>query len=271
MVTQAHEVGDSTLFLPRILCLHGGGTNARIFRMQCRVLEGSLRSAFRLVYAQAPFPAQPGSDVTSVYKKYGPFKAWQRSTLENPEHDAQDAADQIDAALNAAMRADDLRGATGEWVALLGFSQGAKIAASILYSQQVYQQWLRRRAFAWPDFRFALLMAGRGPLVWLTPQMAMPQGLVDAAHPSMSTYEPILAVGSHEHVLRVPTIHVHGLQDPGLELHRKLLNQYCDPRSVSVLEWDGEHRVPIKTKNVNAVVEQVFFVARETGVLSPWS
>lgn len=59
---------DSTLHFPRILCLHGGGTNARIFRMQCRVLERSLSRSFRLVYAEGLFPAQPGSDVIYVYK-----------------------------------------------------------------------------------------------------------------------------------------------------------------------------------------------------------
>jgi len=35
------------------------------------------------------------------------------------------------------MYLDDLKSATGDWVALLGFSQMAKIAASILYTQQL--------------------------------------------------------------------------------------------------------------------------------------
>ena len=48
----------------------------------------------------------------------------------------QDTVDQVSSALTQAMRNDDRQGATGEWVALLGFSQGAKIAASILYAQQ---------------------------------------------------------------------------------------------------------------------------------------
>ncbi|KAH1600297.1 hypothetical protein KXW91_008005 [Aspergillus fumigatus] len=57
----------ATLHLPRLLCLHGGGTNARIFRMQCRVLEKHLGRTFRLVYAQGPFTVvQPGPDVTDM-------------------------------------------------------------------------------------------------------------------------------------------------------------------------------------------------------------
>ena len=39
----------ATLHLPRLLCTHVGGTNARIFRMQCRVLEKHLGHTFRLV------------------------------------------------------------------------------------------------------------------------------------------------------------------------------------------------------------------------------
>lgn len=268
MHAQSYELDKSTLHLPRILCLHGGGTNARIFRMQCRVLEHSLHSTFRLVYAQAPFPAQPGSDVTSVYAKYGPFKAWQHSTPDGPERNAHDTANEINAALTAAMRADDCRNATGDWVALLGFSQGAKIAASILHSQQMYRQRSRQCAVGSQEFRFALLLAGRGPLVWLAPEMVMPPGLVDAACPSIFTDEPVLVSDSDEHVLRTPTIHVHGLKDPGLKLHRRLLKQYCDPHCVTVLEWDGEHRVPIQTRHVNAIIEQIYSVAREIGVLN---
>ncbi|OGM39934.1 monooxygenase [Aspergillus bombycis] len=132
---------DSTLQLPRILCLHGGGTNARIFRMQCRVLERMLRPHFRLVFAEAPLPARPGPDVTSVYKDYGPFKAWLRVRPEDPAQAAGDIVRAIEDSLGAARRADDRQGATGDWVGLLGFSQGAHLAAGILATQQELRRW----------------------------------------------------------------------------------------------------------------------------------
>ena len=271
MVGHAPKVEDSTLYLPRMLCLHGGGTNANIFRIQCRVLERSLRSSFRLVYAQAPFPAQPGSDVTSVYKRYGPFRAWQRSTSDDPDYTPHYIVDQIHLSLTATMHADDQRGATGPWVALMGFSQGAKIAASILYSQQFREKHSMQNTVGWPEFRFALLLAARGPLLWLEPEMAMPPWLVNASRPSVLLDEPVLVDDPEERLLRIPTIHVHGLSDPGLELHRRLLQRYCDPRCAALLEWDGGHRVPIKTRDIDAVVEYVYSVACDTGVLSGWS
>ncbi|KAB8437405.1 hypothetical protein FH972_025083 [Carpinus fangiana] len=257
---------DPTLPLPRIMCLHGGGTNSRIFRLQCRGLERALRSTFRLVYAEAPFPAKPGPDVTAVYKDCGPFKAWLRIWPDDPVQDATDVMTEVHDSIMAAKRHDDARGATGAWVGLLGFSQGAKLAASIIYSQQL--RWQANSDSIWHGYRFAILLAGRGPLVWTHPSKTMPRGLVDAAQPTMMPAEKLETVlNSVEHLLRVPTIHVHGLQDPNIGLHRKLLHRYCDPENATLLEWDGAHRVPIKLKDVNAIVDHVFSVAQEVGVL----
>ena len=270
---------DPTLTLPRILCLHGGGTNARIFRMQCRVLEGTLRSTFRLVYAEAPFPAQPGPDVTSVYKNHGPFKAWLRITSSDATHEPSHVIERINSSIEAAMHADTQAGATGEWIALLGFSQGAKLAASILYAQQVLKQrYVGVDSAIWPNFRFAVLMAGRGPLVWLllenyrhiASNFDICAGLVDVTTPSVGVKEPDIPVDSDAHILRIPTVHIHGLQDPGLRLHRALLNNYFDQELVRVVEWEGAHRVPLKRKDVDAVVQEIYALARATGVLGVW-
>ena len=39
-------------------------------------------------------------------------------------------------------------------------------------------------------------------------------------------------------MLRTPTVHVHGMADPGLHLHRRLLEQYCEEGSATLVEWD---------------------------------
>ncbi|QMW27196.1 hypothetical protein G4B84_002485 [Aspergillus flavus NRRL3357] len=260
------NANDSTLHLPRILCLHGGGTNARIFRMQCRVLERMLHPHFRLVFAEAPLPARPGPDVTSVYKDYGPFKAWLRVRPEDLAQNAHDIVRKIEESLAAARLADDCRGATGDWVGLLGFSQGAHLAVGILATQQE----LRRRGEddkVWPAYRFAVLLAGRGPLRWLRPDLPMPRGFVDAGQCTTGG-EPLVAVDLlQDNRLRTPTVHVHGQTDPGLELHRRLLYQNCDTCMTRLVEWGGNHRVPIKVRDAASVVEQILSVAQQTGVL----
>lgn len=258
---------DTTLNLPRILCLHGGGTNAQIFRMQCRVIERALQPWFRLVYAEASLPAQPGSDVTSVYKNYGPFKAWLQTSSEDRARTASEVVDEIDAEIATAMYLDDLKGATGGWVALLGFSQGAKIAASIVYTQQLSREMTGEKAMMWPDFRFAVLLAGRGPLVWLDRETSPPIGLADAGELSISVIESQPCPGLSSHVLQVPTVHVHGSRDPGLELHRDLYRRHCTRNSTILLEFDQDHRVPIKTREVNALVEAICLMAVKTKIM----
>ena len=255
--TETLSMSDTApLHLPRLLCLHGGGTNARIFRMQCRVLEKQLGHNFRLVYAQGPLTGvEPGPDVTSVYKDFGPFRGWLRDNRAPVVWTSRDIAAGIDAALALAMTADDAAGATGDWVGLLGFSQGAKVAASILYRQQ---------RCGGSSFRFAVLFAGRGPLVWLMPEIPLPPGLVDAATPSTLPAPAWLPQGSDEHILWLPTIHVHGLNDAGLDSHRDLLRDYCHPLQVTLLEWEGDHRMPIKSRDVEVIVQQIHKAAQKT-------
>ncbi|KAI0023986.1 serine hydrolase FSH [Xylariomycetidae sp. FL0641] len=286
-----------TTALPRILCLHGGGTNARIFTAQCRVLSRFLAPHFRLVFAEAPFASAPGPDVLSVYAADGPFKRWLRWLESHTGHPADDGAAvaALDGALGAAMRADP---GTGPWVGLLGFSQGAKLAASLLLRQQQLRLLLPLRAAttnkrtttttgeeevevvvvpgrcdAGVDWKFAVLLAGRAPLVNLAPWVsssssssllsrASQTGLEDGAAPP-----DLMEMAAGRHVVRAPTVHVHGLADPGLHLHRELLEQYCDPEAAVLVEWDGAHRVPLKATDVQPLVDAVLEVARRTGAL----
>lgn len=261
---QTNSLSNSTLPLPRLLCLHGGGTNARIFHSQTRALRAQLQHHFRFCYADAPFLCDsPGPDVTTVYKDFGPFRRWLRWLPTHPAIVTTTAVEEIEAAVEEAMIEDDAKGATGEWVGILGFSQGAKVAGSLLLRQQGRARSGERSK---ARFRFAVLMAGRGPLVSLEPDGRVGPGLGDAAQ-MMGVSSPWKG-GGGEQVLRLPTIHVHGIRDPGLELHRQLLEQYCEEGSARLVEWDGGHRVPIK-KDVAAVIKsQIRDVATEMRVLS---
>lgn len=66
--------------------------------------------------------------------------------------------------------------------------------------------------------------------------------------------------------MRKPTVHVHGMADAGLELHRRLLNEYCEKGTTRLVEWEGAHRIPIKGSDVEPVVRAIWDVAEEAGI-----
>ncbi|RHZ46591.1 uncharacterized protein CDV56_104115 [Aspergillus thermomutatus] len=262
MDARNQEYHQNTLHLPRILCLHGGGSNARIFKTQCRVVSRMLEPYFRLAYAEAPFDSMPGPDVLLVYADYGPFRRW----LPEPEVEDRAAIEAINSSIETAMVEDDRSGATGPWVGLLGFSQGAKLAASLILRQQVRGERLGR-AKAGSDWKFAVLMAGRAPIVNLDPDIFRSSMLSTPSQSDLSGPPELEDLMREEHVLKTPTIHVHGLADPGLRLHRELLENYCSVDSVRVLEWNGAHRVPVKSADVDPLVKEILNLAKEIGAL----
>ncbi|KAL4993162.1 serine hydrolase FSH [Aspergillus recurvatus] len=234
---------EADLHLPRILCLHGGGTNPWIFRTQCRSISASLKGHFRLIFAEAPFIAVPGPDVESVYAEWGPFRSWVRPDTAGrmPVCWGPGSVDveAIDLAISNAIEADDRAGATGRVAGLLGFSQGAKMAACLLFRQQEENARQNKPMDTTPkvEYRFAVLLAGRGPLVALD-------------NPG------------RDDILRLPTIHVHGTRDPGLHLHRELLHHHCAKGSAKLIEWNGNHRVPINARDVMPIVDAILDTAR---------
>jgi len=266
MPTTNGEATDPTLHLPRILCLHGGGVTASAFRIQSRTIISQLKPYFRLVFADGPFLCDAGPGILPVYADYGPFRRWLRWLPEHAAIDRESAVDEIWYQLQLAMEEDDGEGATGEWIGLIGFSQGAKMAASLLFDQQVKEELgvnIGPRQTSW---RFAVLMAGRAPLVSLSEYSSDIKGL---QHPEqISEGFENLDDPNGKCKLKLPTIHVHGLKDGGLHLHRRLLEQYCEPDSATLIEWDGNHRVPIKTNDVRQVVNAILDVAQETGILT---
>ncbi|OQN95840.1 hypothetical protein B0A48_18125 [Cryoendolithus antarcticus] len=242
------------LSLPRILCLHGGGVTAEVFALQARTLIRAL-PAFRLVFADGPFYCPAGPGIVPVYEQHGPFRRWLRWLPEHPEIDDEAATEEVFYAIETCKRDDE---GTGPWVGLMGFSQGAKLSASLLYHQQIR---VEKTGKAETDYKFAVLLAGRSPLVSFSEHSRHP-ALVNAGQVSEGFDYP----HQSPHVLSLPTIHVHGLADGGLHLHRKMLAQYHDPKTSTVVEWDGAHRVPLKKTDVDKIAAEIYRVAREQGV-----
>lgn len=267
------STAPNTKPLPRLLCLHGGGVNAAIFETQSRSLVRHLQHSFRLVWADGPFYCDPHPDIIQVYGSYAPFRRWLRWLPEHAEIGAESCIDELGDALKSAMEDDNRKGGTGEWVGLMGFSQGAKLSASILLEQQsredkaqmdgthVEDSWIGIPNIDW---RFGILLAGRAPLSNLNPVLMKSKALVSTA--DISEGFQFCAAVDDEVILRKPTLHVHGTADPGLHLHQKLLQEYCEDGTTTLLEWDGAHRIPIKSKDVDRVLDAIYDLAEGAGV-----
>ena len=222
--------------------------------MQARSLIKYLPD-FRLVFADGPFFCDPGPGILPVYQDYGPFRRWLRWLPEHPEIDDEAAVEEVMYAIETCKREDEGR---GPWVGLMGFSQGAKLSSSLLYDQQIHME---KEGKADTDYKFAVLLAGRSPLVSFSDYSRGPACVNPGAVSEGFKFE-----GESPHKVRLPTIHVHGTADQGIELHRKMMNQYHDSKAVTLIEWDGTHRVPIKKVDVERITTEIYRVAREQGV-----
>ncbi|KAK3343526.1 serine hydrolase FSH [Lasiosphaeria hispida] len=284
------------LALPRILCLHGGGVNAHIFRLQCRTLLTSPAAAhFRFVFVDGPEPCEAHPAVQAVYGDFGPFYRWLRFEPEHPLTDAGDAAYAILACCRAAMTADP---GTGKWVGVLGFSQGAKVAASLLWlaGRERERGRLGRQAdqegeagktggggkegeeagdvslpvLGTVNFCFGVLLAGSAPPAVLDPEEAAAGNFprhIDDPEGLTAEFKDWPERNEGEHVIRGRTLHVHGLKDPGTWRHRIMLEKYCKEGTTKVVEWDGGHRLPFKSADVGLVADGILEMGRDTGVL----
>jgi hypothetical protein len=209
-----------------------------------------------------------------VFEDFGPYYRWLQPP-HNEELDDNLVIDKIWLQLSTAMDNDAAQGADGPWVGLLGFSQGAKLCISLLFDQQVRVEAARSgdiKALVEPKttWKFGVVMAGSAPPVKFSEYGTGYKCLVNAAEAREGEETvPLLDDAeeeAQEHKLHIPTIHVHGLEDSGLHLHQQLLNQ-MDRDAVTLVEWDGNHRLPIKHVDVEKVVVATMNAARRTGAI----
>ncbi|KAH6608312.1 citrinin biosynthesis oxidoreductase [Trichoderma cornu-damae] len=257
---------SSNLALPRILCLHGAGVNGQVFRIQCRAIIARLKDRFRFVFADAFLEAEAHETVIAVFGEFAPFYRWLSYKPEHLEMDSTTASQKISRQIAEAMERDE---GTGEWVGLLGFSQGGLISSSLLWAQDHIAE-----EDKWPlpevRFRFAVIIASPGPPVHIDRSGTLPKprhlpGAGEVIN-KFTDWPEEGATDDDNHLVTTPTLHVHGLQDPDIQNHRRLYNLYSKEGTAKLLEWDGGHRLPIKTEDVERVTNKMMELAQQTGV-----
>jgi predicted esterase len=249
------------LTLPRILCFHGGGTNADILAIQSRAIIAGLRPYFRFVFVNGPFTATPHEAIAQVYGDMGPFYRWLRWLPEQEIIPDEVAAKTVMDTILTAMRKDH---GTGPWAGTFGFSQGAKIAANLLWMQEQAQ---RKGLKPQTNFRFAVSMAGLAPFLHLDTRYPLPERYIDGAGGFATDFNDYPETNEGDHALSAPTLHVLGKQDPDVEDHRMFMEKYFKKGTVRVHEWDGGHRVAVGKPDVDIIVKHILDIADDVDMM----
>ncbi|KAH9222938.1 serine hydrolase-domain-containing protein [Leptodontidium sp. 2 PMI_412] len=220
--------GTGTASKPALLCLHGGGTNSTIFNIQTIRLQRALSASFEFVFIDAPFESPPGPGVMPVFEGCGPFYRWTKLG-------GDDMPDETKKLI-----ADVLARRDKNFVGIIGFSQGAKLAAGVCLEQQI-------RASKTADvkrlglLKFAVFLNGTSPPLT-----------------SMLTAE------EKGELIRIPSVHVVGLQDPWREESAALFEDSFDKKNSKKIEFDLGHRLPTAEKDTALIVNEISRMYRET-------
>jgi len=207
--------------LPRIACFHGGGSNGGIFEVQCARLQAELQNDFEFVYFDAPFDRAAGPGVLPAFEDYAPFKSWFKTDDKGAIIGDGSGYDELnkDGIERVWSLMRDVKG--GKWVGAMGFSQGTRVASGLLLDQQ--------RRIATGDqnniinLTFGVLCMGGG-----APMES------EIGHAKKHDIE----------LIRIPTLHLHGLKDVYLPKGKEQKATYFDQTATKLYEIDYHHAMP---------------------------
>ncbi|KAH8429122.1 uncharacterized protein LDX57_006792 [Aspergillus melleus] len=223
---------------PRIACFHGGGSNSTIFSIQSAQLS-ELLSEYEFVFFDGPFERGPGPGVLPAFRNDGPFRSWFTTDPSGIEvSDGSGFGDGEEDGIERIYRLMDTKGPGGEWVGVMGFSQGTRPAGGVLLDVQTGNRKSGRASRR--NIRFGILCMGGG----------MPMES-ENQHPTTT-------------LITLPTLHVHGLKDMFLPLGQHQLTTYYDPSSATLYEIDYHHAMPWVRSEVEHFAELIRKMDRET-------
>jgi predicted esterase len=211
---------DSTL--PKILCLHGGGSSAAIFKCQLRLLQKALQTQFQLVFIDAPLEANAGPGILPVFEGCDPYYRWASDDQNLTPHQRQEEE------LQALHYVQDIMHEYGPFEVVLGFSQGARVAAALL----------SQGALVAESLLFVFICG---------------------------TY-PLFATPSPQHMHMLPTrvsVHYIGQHDPWRSESEQLLETCSRWSSVKVVKSIGGHHIPTQKHKVAELAEAVMAAYEE--------
>ncbi|GME34517.1 uncharacterized protein LTHEOB_10369 [Neofusicoccum parvum] len=210
---------------PLVICLHGSGSSAAIFRAQARRICSALQSQINFLFIDAPFEGPAGPGVLPFFEDAGPYFYW----FTDDGHDEQLRMAEWNTILSTleaflgrhGYRTTDVKG-------VMGFSQGALVGSILLKQAKAHGD------ERWAGLSYGLMLCGGGG-----EQTISKIGLLD-----------------------VPSVHLHGMQDPYLINSRRLLKCY-DPTTATIITHSGSHHIPTSTEDVDRLATAIARVSKE--------
>ncbi|XP_010025399.2 esterase AGAP003155 isoform X1 [Eucalyptus grandis] len=191
---------------PRILCLHGFRMSAKILETQMHKWPESLLEKLDLVYLDAPYPSMGKSGAEGVFDP--PYFEWFQGNQDYTEYENfKECIDFI----------EDFMVKNGPFDGLLGFSQGAVLAAALPGMQAEGLVFTKV-----PEIKFLILISG-------------------AKLGGSKFSAPPLAANAFSSPVKCPSLHVIGENDLVKPDSIALLDSFVDPIIVHHLE---DHTIP---------------------------
>ncbi|KAM7219421.1 Serine hydrolase FSH [Rhypophila decipiens] len=221
--------------VPTILMIHGHGTNSTIFQLQTRRLVQSLKSHFRFLFVDAPFPSLPGPGVAPLFADLSPFSRWHCDANTLGQFDI--TAEELDAEQTAtremfARHIEKVVTEEGGRVAgVMAFSQGTRVATGLMMDEVFGVGGLLS------GILFAVLFCGTFPVLRIR------DGKVTTTE--------------KEGKLAVRSVHVQGSVDPWAAEGTRLMETYFERDMARTVKFNGGHQVPTGTRETGEIVELV--------------
>ncbi|KAI8960757.1 inducible nitrate reductase 2 [Daldinia sp. FL1419] len=265
--------------MKRVLVLHGVGSSAKIMKDQIASLAGELGSDYEFIYLDGAVETERGPGIAPHY--LGPFYSY---TTGYTTAEIRDALDDLDQFVQE----------NGPFNGVLGFSQGASIAASYLLDYQIRYPWRQ------PPFEFAVLFSSvsafspdetcyesiietllsqefpetefsrfsRSERIFaeylaLTFTAANKIGLYTGPidffkHRNPDAIPRVLHPSLIQDRIKIPTVHVNGKEDlPAMSAQSRLVCGFCDQSLARVYHHSGGHIIPAKAADVKVLVKMV--------------
>ncbi|CAG8395007.1 unnamed protein product [Penicillium salamii] len=245
----------------RVLCLHGMGTNANIFQAQTAAFRSLLPAHFEWEFFDADHDCEAAEGVSGIYP--GPYLSFYNTPYTKQVEDSHHFI-------------DEMIEQEGPFDAIMGFSQGAAVAASYIQKAQTTASLER------PPFRMAIFICGSLPFstdrlagVDVTKMYASGGDMLtsDIAYwksfsgPNVPLVTPHINCGlngtlTDRHLdpddtvrryhpavdtrrIEIPTVHIYGRHDP-YRAQSIDLQGLCSPQQGLTLSYEhpGGHNIP---------------------------